>query len=76
MEMPKREMPSMRGSPPGGGMGGAGSRGGSMGGAGVRGDRGGGMGGMSGRPGAARGNLDPDLLIGVKIWSKVTLAKQ
>lgn len=76
MEMPKREMPSMRGSRPGGGMGGTSGRGGGMSGAGGRGSRGGGMSGMAGRPGGARGNFDPDLFKGVKIWAKVTLAKQ
>ncbi len=73
LEMPKREMPPMRDSRPGGSMGGMGGRSGGMSGAGSMGGR---SGGMGGRPSGGRGNFDPDLFKGVKIWSKVTLAKQ
>ena len=66
LEIPKLEMPSMRGSRPEGGMGGrpGGGRPGGM-----PGGMGGGM-----RGGGGRGNMTPDISKGMKLWSKVLLA--
>jgi hypothetical protein len=70
LEIPKMDMPSMRGSRPGGGMGGR------PGGRGTGGMPGGGMGGggRSGMGGGGRGGLNPDMSKGMKLWSKVLLA--